>query len=61
MDDWVVVAVFDEMNDAVQKEKARIEDIALDVGLMPEKVIRVEDKGKIEILVHPEFYTYYEG
>jgi len=59
MDDWVEVASFDSMSDAVHKEKARIENLALDVGLMPEKVVQVEDKGKIIISVHPEFYDYY--
>jgi hypothetical protein len=61
MDGWISVAKFDEMNEAVQKEKSRVEDIALDVGLMPEKVVRVEQKDKVEILIHPEFYSYYEG
>ncbi|RQD64640.1 MAG: hypothetical protein D5R98_04555 [Desulfonatronovibrio sp. MSAO_Bac4] len=61
MDDWVCVAIFDEMSEAVGKEKARIEDMALDVGLMPEKVVKVEQKEKVEILIHPEFYSYYEG
>ncbi|MFN2267184.1 MAG: hypothetical protein ABR542_02290 [Desulfonatronovibrio sp.] len=61
MDDWVSVATFDEMSEAVGKEKARIEDMALDVGLMPEKVVKVEKKDKVEILIHPEFYSYYEG
>ncbi len=61
MDDWVSVASFEQMTDAVKKEKARIEDIAMDVGLMPEKVVRVEHKDKVEILVHPEFYSYFRG
>ncbi len=61
MDDWISVAKFDEMSEAVQKEKSRVEDIALDVGLMPEKVVRVEQKDKVEILIHPEFYSYYQG
>ncbi|MFP4083887.1 MAG: hypothetical protein ACLFP9_03720 [Desulfonatronovibrio sp.] len=61
MDDWVVVARFDEMSEAVQKEEDRIKDIALDLGLMPEQVIRTEQKDKVEILIHPEFYTYFEG
>ncbi|WP_291320131.1 hypothetical protein [Desulfonatronospira sp.] len=59
MDDWVEVASFDSMSDAVHREKARIEDLALDVGLMPEKGVQVEDKGRIIISVHPEFYNYY--
>ncbi len=61
MDDWVLVASFDEMSDAVDKEKARIEDIALDVGLLPELVVKVEQKDKVQILIHPEFYSYYQG
>ncbi len=61
MDEWVSVAQFEEMSEAVHKEKARVEDIALDVGLMPEKVVRLEQKDKVEILIHPEFYTYYSG
>lgn len=61
MDDWVVVARFDEMSEAVQKEEDRIKDIALDLGLMPEQVVKTEQKDKVEILIHPEFYTYFEG
>ncbi|MFW6004999.1 MAG: hypothetical protein ACOCPN_00845 [Desulfonatronovibrionaceae bacterium] len=61
MDNWVSIAVFEKMDQAVEKERRRIEDMALDVGLMPEKVIRVEEKDKVEILIHPEFYSYYEG
>ncbi len=61
MDNWVSVASFDEMNALVNQEKARIVDMALDLGLMPEKVVKVEQKEKVEILIHPEFYAYYEG
>ena len=61
MDNWVSVASFEEMNALVYKEKARIEDMAIDLGLMPEKVVTVEHKKKVEILIHPEFYAYYEG
>ncbi len=61
MDDWVTVARFEEMSDAVKKESDRISEIALDLGLMPDRVIRVEHKDKVEILIHPEFYTYFEG
>ncbi len=59
MEEWVEVARFDTMSEAVNKEKARIEDLAMDVGLMPEKVVRVEEKDKVIISVHPEFYSYY--
>ncbi len=59
MEEWVEVARFDTMSEAVNKEKARIEDLAMDVGLMPEKVVRVEEKDKGIISVHPEFYSYY--
>ncbi|WP_291322029.1 hypothetical protein [Desulfonatronospira sp.] len=59
MDDWVEVARFDSMSDEVHKQKARIEGLAMDVGLLPEKVVQVENKGKIIISVHPEFYNYY--
>lgn len=61
MEGWISVAKFDEMSSAVQKEKNRIEEIALDLGLMPEKVVRIEEKDKVEVLIHPEFYSYYEG
>ncbi len=61
MDDWVVVARFDEMSEAVQKEEDRIKDIALDLGLMPDHVVKIQEKDKVEILIHPEFYTYFEG
>lgn len=61
MDDWVSVAVFEKMDQAADKERRRLEDMALDLGLMPEKVVRVEEKDKVEILIHPEFYSYYEG
>ena len=61
MDDWVSVAVFNEMSEAVHKEKARIEEIAMDIGLMPEKVVRIEIKDKVEVLIHPEFYSFFRG
>ena len=61
MDNWVPVATFDEMSEAVLEEKTRVEDIALDLGLMPEKVVRIEQNDKIKILIHPEFYSYYQG
>jgi hypothetical protein len=61
MDNWISVASFDKMSEAVNKEKARIEDIALDLGLLPELVVKIEQKDKVEILIHPEFYSYYEG
>ncbi|RQD68113.1 hypothetical protein [Desulfonatronovibrio magnus] len=62
MDDWVIVATFDEMSEAVNKEKERIEDMAVDVGLMPEQVVKIQDKdNKVFIVIHPEFYSYYEG
>jgi len=59
---WVKIARFENMGPEVDKEKGRIEDIALDLGLMPEKVIAVEDGAdKVEIYIHPEFYSYYQG
>jgi len=61
MEKWVEVARFESMSQAVQREKARIEEIAMDVGLLPEKVVRVEENDQVVILVHPEFYSYYQG
>ncbi len=61
MEDWVQVAKFERMSEEVHKEKSRIEDIALDVGLLPERVIHVEEKDGVIISVHPEFYSYFQG
>jgi len=61
MEKWVEVARFENMGQAVQREKTRIEEIAMDVGLLPEKVVRLEENDKVVIFVHPEFYSYYQG
>ncbi len=61
MEKWIEVARFDTMSEKVKKEKARIEDMALDVGLMPEKVVLLEENDEVVIKVHPEFYNYFQG
>lgn len=59
---WINVARFDEPGEHAEKEKKRIEDLALDLGLMPEKVVTLEENdGRTEVYVHPEFYSYYAG
>ncbi|MFP4168169.1 MAG: hypothetical protein ACLFSY_04885 [Desulfonatronovibrionaceae bacterium] len=59
---WVSVARFEEAGARAKQEKERIEEIALDLGLMPEKVVAMEESaGRVEIFIHPEFYSYYEG
>ena len=44
-----------------EEEKKRIEELALDVGLAPEKVINVREDDKLVIEVHPQFYAYFQG
>ncbi len=61
MEKWIEVARFDIMSEKAKKEKARIEDMALDVGLMPEKVVTLEENDEVVIKVHPEFYSYFQG
>jgi len=61
MDGWVEVATFDKEDSKFEMEKKRIEELALDVGLMPEKVIKVQEENKLTILIHPVFYDYFQG
>ncbi|WP_457570639.1 hypothetical protein [Desulfovulcanus sp.] len=61
MDGWVEVATFDKKDHKFEEEKKRIEELALDVGLMPQKVIKVQEENAVVILVHPQFYDYFQG
>lgn len=56
---WHTIETFDEMNDAVEKVKQRWMDIAEDVGLIPERCVRVvEDNGEIRLEVTDDIHDY---
>ncbi|NCC26269.1 MAG: hypothetical protein EOM25_13910 [Deltaproteobacteria bacterium] len=60
--EWIIVAEFDAPGPAVNKEKARLEDLALDVALRPELVVRVrEESGRVFVEIHEDFYEFFQG
>ena len=61
MSNWIEVATFERKDQRFEEEKKRIEELALDVGLAPEKVINVREDDKLVIEVHPQFYAYFQG
>lgn len=61
LSDWIMVGEFKENGKELEQEVYRVQELALDVGLNPEMVIRVREvETGFEILVHPEFFTYYQ-
>ena len=62
MEEWIAVAEFNGPGPELDKEMTRIEDLALDVALRPDLVIRVQEvKGRMIIEVHRDFYGFYQG
>ncbi len=59
--DWILVSKFQEKNQDLEQEVYRIQEVALDVGLNPEMVIAVNEvEDGFELLVHPEFFSYFQ-
>ncbi len=57
MEDWIEVERFEAMEEKLHTEMHRLGELAMDLALKPEAVIKaVEDDKGFAILVHKVFY-----
>lgn len=58
---WIEVGRFENTSDDYLVEKTRWEEVAYDVGLIPDKVVKItEDNGSVVVEVHEVLYGYFK-
>jgi hypothetical protein len=57
---WIVIGKYDQMNEDAVAEVKRWQDVAFDVGFIPERVVKVEqDKDEVRVLIDQDLYSYF--